>query len=82
MNAPFKGIPVEQILSMQRGAKGYRGKATAFHIGGVEVIVMARDVEKLKAVYEHLKLEAPFREDKVKSVAIVSQSAITFDDEL
>ena len=44
-------IPQEVVLSVMDGAPCYKGLATAINIGGSDVIIIAKNIDQLKAAF-------------------------------
>lgn len=86
---PICSLPREEVLSVQRGAKAYTGRAKAMTIDGVEVIVIARTMADLRTVYNHVEstlhggpanMPEQFVAMLSPEVAMVAKEALTYDE--
>lgn len=88
---PVVKLPREEVLDVRDRAIAHTGRAMAIRIAGIEVIVMARNLAELDAVFNYV--EANLRGGKAElmdtlrtsgcpEVAILARAALTLDDEL
>lgn len=75
-------FPAETILSVDEGSVVYRGVATAVRYDRHDVLMVAINLDELKAVVNEQFPGERFNPDVCHKVVIVARKNATLDDEL
>lgn len=76
-------LPAEIVESIEPGSTGYVGRAFGFNIAGEEVIVIARTLPQLDAVFNKLNAhdqKATLRTSACPEIVVVAKKNVTLDE--